>query len=828
MLEGVDSVAGDVIFQEGYRAGMLLLAYVVACLGAYAGLSVGERVRVATSVRRRWAWLAVGATIMGVGIWSMHFTAMLAMHLPFQITHDPSIVVVSLLPAILGSFYALHTLAERQFLHFRYILAGTLLGLGVGVMHYTGMASLRMPAQLYYDPWLFLFSAAAAIGLGIAAMYVSRLCYQLPFTRSSRIRSVPVAMVVILAVSGIHFVALSATYFISSETLPTYSGLTHEGWLIYAVSAGAILAALASLGAVLVDRRLQQSERERHMSRRQLMEVIGSMRDGVLVLDKKALVLMYNRAFIKLTGYTDEELATQPATRIEYALGARELNWHVQEYLLEHDSWQGEIQALHRSGKSFPARLTISRVDYSQHEPSHYVVTLSDISEQKAAQAKIHHLAYNDSLTDLPNRRSLHQRLQVCQQQSEKTASHVMLMLLDIDKFKALNDALGQAMGDRLLRCLAERLQRHVPQADDLARLDGNEFALILIGLPTDIEVATRLAKKRANMILNDISTTYDLGGQSYTCRVSAGVHVFRGQPTGVDELLKKASMALFQAKQAGDHVPCLFDPDMERRLDERIQLEADLRCAIDSDQLRLYLQPQVDDCGEVVGAEGLVRWRHPVRGLVSPAAFIPLAEETGLIVPLGQWVMDRASQLLAEWAQHPSLCKAHLSINVSVREFQQLDFVDTVLDALARHGAPATQLTLELTETLLLANVEDVIDKMSRLKAHGVSFALDDFGTGYSSLAYLKRLPLDVLKIDVAFVCDLPANANAVTIARTIIALAESLNLKVVAEGVETTAQHQVLEQLGCRHYQGYLFGRPQPAEALLQTFNEILHSQK
>ncbi|WP_043532334.1 bifunctional diguanylate cyclase/phosphodiesterase [Litchfieldella xinjiangensis] len=808
----------ELIIRGNHQAGLLLLGYLVAFLGAYAGLVVGERGRAASTTARHWAWLALGATLLGSGLWSLHFIGLLALKLPFPMMPHFAVTLISVLPAILGGFYALHTLTEPHFLHSRYLLAGSLLGLGISVMHYTGLAGMHIPAQLHYAAGGFMLSLAITMALGILALYASHACVRLARRLSTLLGHVPVAAMLVWATSGMYFVSLSSAYFVPHASVEQLEH-SHGTWLIYVVSVGAVLTALAALGAVLVDRRLQQSERERYMSRRQLYEVIASMRDGVLVLDRQARVLMFNRAFGKLTGYTDEELAGQPATRIEYAQGARELNWRIQEYLREHESWQGEVQAQHRSGRQYPARLTISRVDYNAHGTSHYVATLSDMTEQKVAQEKIHHLAYHDPLTDLPNRPALIERLSICQRQSEKTGAHVMLMLIDIDKFKLLNDALGQAMGDRMLLNLAERLQRHVPQLEDLARLDGNEFALILCGFPADAELAARIATKRANHILQDLNTTYDLDGHGYTCRISAGVHVFQGDQDDRDALFRKTGMALLHAKQLGDQQPCLFDPEMERRLDERLQLEADLRHALENDQLELYLQPQVDPRGHWIGAEALVRWNHPERGFVSPGAFIPLAEETGLVVPLGRYVLDRAAALLAEWQHDPERARMRLSVNVSVREFQQPDFVASVLAALARQGAPAERLTLELTESLLLTDVEDVIAKMSQLKAHGIRFSLDDFGTGYSSLAYLRRLPLDELKIDVAFVCDLPASPNAVTIARTIIALAESLDLDVVAEGVETPAQREVLEQLGCGYYQGFLFGRPTPAASLMRS---------
>ncbi|GEK46972.1 putative bifunctional diguanylate cyclase/phosphodiesterase [Bisbaumannia pacifica] len=422
-----------------------------------------------------------------------------------------------------------------------------------------------------------------------------------------------------------------------------------------------------------------------------------------------------------------------------------------------------------------------------------------------SAGAPLDRLDYRDALTDLPDRQALMIQLRQRLARGESGT----LLLLDVDAFKVLNNTLGQPRGDRLLYQLASRLRHWAADRRLLARIGGNEFALLIVGL------RGREALQAAQALQDDLNTSYDLEGHRYACQLSAGLADF-GVADGNDAtLLRRASLALNEAKQRGDQRVHAFDHAMEQALEGRLRLETALRQAIDGDQLRLYLQPQVDHRGRLLGAEGLLRWQHPERGLVLPGEFIPLAEETGLILGLGQWVIEEACRYLVGWSRCPQLSRLRLSININVQQLQHPHFVDGVAAALASHGAAAGRLTLELTESLLIDEIDTAAVQLAALRRHGLQLALDDFGTGYSALAYLQRLPLDILKIDRAFVQRLGDQPETLAITRTILQLAEALSLKVVAEGIETPEQHLALEGLGCRIFQGYLFGRPQPREA-------------
>jgi diguanylate cyclase (GGDEF)-like protein len=387
-------------------------------------------------------------------------------------------------------------------------------------------------------------------------------------------------------------------------------------------------------------------------------------------------------------------------------------------------------------------------------------------------------------------------------------------MFIDLDHFKTLNDTLGHDKGDLLLQQVAQRLVSCVREGDTVARLGGDEFVVMLEGLSKNPAEAATQAETSGEKILAVLGQPYLLAGYENRSTPSIGVTLLSGHQTSIEELLKQADLAMYQSKSAGRNTLRFFDPGMQAMVADHAALEAELREAVKQQQFVVYYQPQVVGTGRLTGAEALVRWQHPQRGIVSPGEFISLAEETGLILPLGQWVLETACTQLAKWATQPDTAQLTIAVNICASQLHQADFVDRVMAVLGRTGANPKMLKLELTESLLVTHVENTITKMNALKAQGVGFSLDDFGTGYSSLSYLKRLPLDQLKIDRGFVRDLLVDPNDAAIAKMVIALAESLGLTVIAEGVEIEAQRDFLAHLGCHSYQGYLFSRPIPLD--------------
>jgi diguanylate cyclase (GGDEF)-like protein/PAS domain S-box-containing protein len=533
---------------------------------------------------------------------------------------------------------------------------------------------------------------------------------------------------------------------------------------------------------------------------------------GILITNAEQVILKINKTFTAITGYSAAEATGKTPRILSSGRHGSEFFQDMWGSIVSNGTWEGEIWNRRKSGETYPEWLTITAVRNGSGVATHYVGTFTDDTSRKLAEDQMETLAFFDPLTQLPNRRLLMDRLKMAQINSARRQRKCALLFVDLDNFKAVNDTVGHQVGDQLLEEVAKRLSQCVREGDTVARLGSDEFMVMLEDLSElEIEAATQ-AEAIGESILSALSKVYETTTdyQHYSTS-SIGVTLFgTAQNESIDEPLKRADMAMYQAKAAGRNTLRFFDPEMQAVVVARSELEAGLRKALHANQFVLHYQPQVSNGHRILGVEALVRWVHPLRGVVSPAEFIPLAEETGLILPLGDWVLQEACSQLVLWASCPEMKHLTVAVNVSARQFNQDNFFTQVLAVLERTGADPRRLKLELTESLLVTNVEGVIVKMRSLKDYGVEFSLDDFGTGYSSLAYLKRLPLDQLKIDQGFVRNILTDSNDAAISKMVIVLADSLGLDVIAEGVETQAQAQFLSDQGCRSCQGYLFSRP------------------
>jgi diguanylate cyclase (GGDEF)-like protein/PAS domain S-box-containing protein len=534
--------------------------------------------------------------------------------------------------------------------------------------------------------------------------------------------------------------------------------------------------------------------------------------EGMLVADTDHLILRVNRAFVRMTGYEPGDIVGRPMRLAGAEQGDSAFEHEAWDSVRRTGGWQGEIEDRTRTGETYSRWLTISSVKDYAGAVTHFIGTYYDVSERKKAEERIRELAFFDQLTGLPNRALLRDRMKQVISANARYGTFGALLFIDLDNFKTLNDTLGHGVGDDVLKEVARRLKSCVRGVDTVARLGGDEFVVLLAEMSTQQKEAAIDAKKVGEKILAALNRTYRLDNYEHLSTPSIGIALIAGRSDSVDELLKRADLAMYEAKATGRNTLRFFDPLMQTVVNSRAALEADIRDALKKSQFELHFQPQVGRDGCLTGAEALLRWPHPKRGLVPPSEFIPVAESTGLIRPLGQWVMEAACRQLASWARRPETAHLTLAVNVSALQFHHKDFVDQVNYALDAAQADPGRLELELTESLLVRNIEDVIAKMMTLKERGIRFSLDDFGTGYSSLAYLKRMPLDQLKIDRSFVRDILVDPNDAAIAKMVILLGASLGLTVIAEGVETDDQRHFLAHQGCHAYQGYLFGRPMP----------------
>ena len=566
--------------------------------------------------------------------------------------------------------------------------------------------------------------------------------------------------------------------------------------------------------------------RRRTQEQLMLLETgIARLNDIVLIVEVRegqpadARIAFANDAFERLTGFTRAEAIGRSVRLLEHAIGAKTLQDLIGA--LRHAASaplrRREMLLRHRNGASHWINLDVVPVRGENERITHWVAVARDVTERRQADDRIHHLAFYDPLTELPNRPLLMERLQAALADSEHSQHEGALMFIDLDNFKVLNDTLGHLRGDLLLQRVAERLTRCVRRTDTVARIGGDEFVVLLQDLGRERGAAIEKARTVADKVVARMREPFDLDGYQHHSSVSIGVAQFNARHEGVSELLKQADLAMYQAKAMGRNTLAFFDPALQAALSASAALGADLRAGLQAgDQFLLYYQPQFDRARRMVGVEALLRWQHPTRGLVGPGEFIPIAEDTGLIFPLGQWVLQQVCRQLTAWAQRPHTAGLSIAVNISVRRFRHPEFVDQIMAALTEHGVQPSLLKLELTENLLADRTEITVAKMATLKRLGVTLALDDFGTGYSSLAYLKRLPLDQLKIDKGFVADVLTDPTDAAIASAIIDLAHSLNLSVIAEGVETEDQYRFLMERGCELFQGFLLARPMPVDAL------------
>ena len=917
----------SLLYAGSYSPAWVVISVLLAILASYAALGASKRIGHLHNTASRLTWALIGAFTLGIGIWAMHFIGMLALSLPCGVRYDPFVTLISMVPSILASSAALGVgwHGEKRL---SLLVRSVLLGAGIGTMHYTGMAAMRLDGFVRYDPSLFALSILVAVALSYLALRVKSGA-----ARLRRRHDALVAVIMGSAASGMHYTGMAAAYFVRGDVsaLPASVFTTTTLAITVALTTvfltlGALALAAISRNREITDQLCDSEERwrfalegsadgvwdwnpqtdEAFFSKR-WKEMLGYSNDefpatgtaalalihpddkgrvqtaikacfagspsyavefrmhckdgswkwvlargklvsrdangspsrmmgthtditerkqveeqlhiaatafdsqeGMMVTDPDGVILRVNRAFTETTGYTAEEAVGRTTRLLKSGRHNADFYREMWETINRTGGWQGEIWDRRKTGEEYPKWLTISAVKDDNGIVTHYVGTHFDITERKKAEEKIRELAFFDQLTGLPNRTLLLDRLRQAMTASSRDGSYGALLFIDLDNFKTLNDTLGHDMGDLLLKQAAQRLISSVRMGDSVARLGGDEFVLVLGGLGMSEREAAIDAEMVSEKVLAALNQPYRLGDVTHHCTASIGATLFSGHLTTIEDLMKQADLAMYKAKDAGRHTLRFFDPDMEVDVLNRAALEKDLREAVQEGQFLLHYQAQVVGEGRLTGAEVLVRWQHPLRGMVSPAEFIPLAEETGLILPLGHWVLETACAQLAAWASRPEMAHLTVAVNVSAHQFSQNDFVDQVLAVLNKTGANPQRLKLELTESLLVGNVQNTIEKMFALKARGVGFSLDDFGTGYSSLSYLRRLPLDQLKIDQSFVRDVLSDPNDAAIARTIVALAKSLGLGVIAEGVETEAQRDFLASSGCHAYQGYFFSRP------------------
>ena len=931
----------NLLYHPSYNVFWVIISVLLAILASYAALIASSRIHSSRNIQSKLIWSFISSLILGLGTWAMHFIGMLSLRLPCQVSYNLWGTVASMIPAVLAGGAAFGIVWNHNIKHISPLLGSLLLGSGIGTMHYSGMAAMQISGTLHYDPTLFTLSIFVAISLSYLALSVKQ---SVNYCQSNKCLAL-ISLILGSAISGMHYTAIAATYFVKDPNKTLEPSIFTPDSLSLIVSLTTVFLIFSALALASLSRareateKLLANESRFHLMIKSLPDptvfkdikghwliindaaeklfqlqniqwqgmneadlmtqhlnfklahdnylsdnhktwqakklsfynkiitdengqelffetreipifdsqnkpeaLLVIIRDtteqktaeanlriaaasfesqeGILITDSKNIILRVNQAFSNITGYSAHEVIGKTPNILNSGRQDKAFYLDMWKQLKRTDSWSGEIWNRRKNGEIYPEQLNITAVKDKANIITHYVATLTDITLRKAASEKIKHLAFYDALTHLPNRRLLLDRLSQALVGSARSGNKGALLFIDLDHFKSLNDTLGHDMGDQLLQQVANRLLSAVREGDTVARFGGDEFVILLEDLDTQaIKAATKL-EAIAHKIIASLNQPYLLGIHERHNSASIGAKLFNGHEETLDTILKQADIAMYQAKDSGRNTLRFFDPQMQETIQARYDLENELRIAIEKQQFQLHYQVQVDHSGKPVGAEALIRWQHPTHGMVSPLEFIPLAEENGMIIAIGQWVLETACQQISIWANDEQTKHLVIAVNVSAKQFSQVDFVDQVKSAINQYTIDPSRLKLELTESMLVDNVEQIIATMNALKELGITFSLDDFGTGYSSLQYLKKLPLSQLKIDQSFVRDILGDKSDEAIVSTIIAMAKNLGLDVIAEGVENEAQKQILLDNACVHFQGYLFSKPLEINA----FNQLI----
>ena len=764
---------------------LVVLAAIICALGSYTAISLLHHVR-RSGARMWWVWLAVSATSTGFSIWATHFIAMLAFSPSVATGYDVALTGFSLIVAIVLTGLGL-AVAITPRSHVAPWIGGAMVGGGIAAMHFTGMAAFEVPGRIVWDPVLVGTSIALGTIIGSAALFFG--------LRKDALKSRLLgAMLLTAAICSLHFIAMGAASISPDPTIQVSESALPSALLAIAVAIASFITVALALGGVAIEmreRRRQEIEADR------LRGLANASVEGLLVCDNDTVVTV-NDNFVALSGSPDADSIV--GTKLERYFPDEELRFK----LFDRENLLVEGILRHRGGAELPVELIQRLIDVGGKP--HRAVAVRDLRARKQAEENILFLAHHDALTGLPNRSSFNNLLDQEVETALASGRRLAVLCLDLDRFKEVNDLFGHAAGDRALQAVAKRIAAVVDDECMIARLSGDEFAIAVPGI-SNPSAAGRIAEA----VLETLQMPGEIAETSQPIGASVGIAVCPDDARDRQTLLSHADTALYRAKNEGRGTYRYFEAAMGAAVRERRLLEHDLRNAISRDELRLVYQPQKSiESGQVVGFEALLRWRHPTRGDVPPAEFIPLAEDTGSILQIGEWVMRTACTEAAKWSRPLTI-----AVNVSAVQIHHANFAHTVHEILFETGLTPTRLELEVTETALVRDLNRALATLRRIKMLGVRIAMDDFGTGYSSLSNLRAFPFDKIKIDGSFIKSVNVNDQGAAIVRSVLGLGRALNLAVLAEGVETSAEFDFLKNEQCDEAQGFLLGRPAAIES-------------
>ncbi|WP_409178475.1 EAL domain-containing protein [Brevibacillus fortis] len=796
-----------------YDSFLVILSYLIAVAASFSALNLAARVSTSKG-KHQLLWLIFGATTMGLGIWSMHFVGMLALTLPIKVLYSMEYVILSVILAIFVSSIALFTVTKSN-LHARQLgIAGILMAAGISGMHYVGMAAMII--EITYDMWIVILSIIIAATASAAALWLL-FYFRRDQSRYAYLYKLGSSLIMGAAIAGMHYTGMVAAHFYVTE-LPTTEIETQiePETLAYIIVLATFLLIGITLFGLFINKRLSQKDTVIQENESWYRSLYKNNEYGIISLDTGGCIIKMNPAVTKIGGLREEEFINQHVSKIRMHIVEEKRDITKDSFA---ESFQPirnnfETTILHPNGNRVELSVLNVPVEIEGEVVGNHII-VKDITEENRVKEKIRHLAYHDELTDLPNRRKFNQVLHQSIEKSSQDSSSFAVMVIDIDRFKMINDSLGHSYGDIFLQGVSDRIVKSAEGFHaTIARMGGDEFTILC-----ETGAERREAASLADKIIEALKQPFSLKDSEFYISASIGTAIFPDHGTDAVALLKKADTAMYEVKKQGKNGHLFYTPDFDVQLLENIEIERDLRKAIERNELVVYYQPQFHaENNRMIGVEALVRWNHPTKGMLSPGVFIPIAEETGLIYEIGTWVLREACRQMKHWHDEGGPL-IPVSVNLSSHQFHQRNLVQYIKNILEETKLSPHFLELEITESMMMDPAVS-ISILHELNKIGTRISLDDFGTGYSSLSYLKKFPIHKLKIDRSFITDLSRNDNDKAIVATIISMAKHLKLDVIAEGIETKDQLDILTENHCKEIQGYYYSRPLSANEVEQVF--------
>ncbi|MVP00641.1 bifunctional diguanylate cyclase/phosphodiesterase [Paenibacillus lutrae] len=783
-----------------YNSWLVGLSFLIAVTAAYSALDLAERVSTAKG-RARPVWLLCGAISMGLGIWSMHFVGMLAYSLPLEVSYEIDYVLLSILLAVSVSAIALYVVGQSEMGVKHLLIGGTLMAAGISGMHYIGMAA--MVVNIQYNPRVVLLSVLIAAAASFAALWLL-FYFRKKHTGHVVLYKLCSGLIMGAAIAGMHYTGMAAARFYPQDLTQVSQDLLFDSKVLaYAIAAGTLVLLGMTLLGILVNKRLSQKDLALQEHERWYRSLYENNSDGIISVDTGGRIIGFNPAVTQMTGLNESDYMQGHISALGLSLPEEEKG-HTRH----------ETALVRASGEKIELAILNVPVEIEGKRVGNHIIA-KDITEEKRSKERIRHLAYHDELTGLPNRRHFNDKLVQRISLPDSEAEPFAVLMVDIDRFKFINDSLGHTYGDLFLQMVSERMRRSIEGSGVfLARMGGDEFTFI-----SPIRTPGEEPAELIGQIIQSLQAPYRLKDNDFYVTASIGIALYPEHGKDPVQLLKNADTAMYEVKKREKNGHLLFSNELDKRILERLELENDLRKAVQRQELVLHYQPQISTKNSrMIGVEALVRWKHPVRGMISPVVFVPIAEESGMILEIGTWVLREACLQMSRWHQAGGPL-IPVSVNLSAQQFHHSNLVDAVKSILLETGLQPQYLELEITEGMMMDHAVSsaILQEISEL---GVRISLDDFGTGYSSLSYLKQFPIHKLKIDRSFITDITNNPSDQAIVATIISMANHLKLDVIAEGIETKDQLDILTEKECREIQGYYFSKPLPANEVEESF--------